>query len=120
MEARIFFCHGSRCPSWRAPFDRLVENYQRRFPSPSVQLAFLEWMAPTLPEALEDLVGAGHEAIRIYPVFLAPGAHTQQDLPALVDAARQRWPGLQVSIAPTLLESPAIRVAVVDAIDPLQ
>ena len=120
MQARILFCHGSRDPAWRAPFDQLATEHQRRFPGHRVRLAFLEQMRPSLAQAIDELAAAGCESIRIEPLFLAPGSHTRTDLPALVDAARARWPALQVSVAPNLLESPAVRRAIIDSLQPLE
>lgn len=115
-QATVFFCHGSRNPDWRAPFDLLVAEYQQRFPLQPVRLAFLELMSPSMPDVLEELAGSGIIAVRVFPLFLAPGAHTGRDLPALVAQSRLRWPRLEVIIGPTLLESAQTRRAVLDAL----
>ena len=115
-QATVFFCHGSRNPDWRLPFELLAEDYRRRFPNRQVRLAFLELMSPTLTEVLAELARDDTSTVRIVPLFLAPGAHTNRDLPALVALCRQQWPALQVEIAPTLFESEALRTAVVDAL----
>jgi len=112
----VFFCHGSRNPDWRTPFESLAQDYLRRFPNRLVRLAFLEMMSPPLTEVLAELARAGIVTVRIVPLFLAPGAHTNRDLPALVAQSRLQWPALQVEISPTLLESEALRTAVVDAL----
>jgi sirohydrochlorin cobaltochelatase len=116
--ATIFFCHGSRSPAWRLPFEQLATEYQRRFPGERVHLAYLELMTPGLPQVLAELAAAGVGRIRIVPLFLAPGAHTSRDLPALVAQARQQWPQLAVEIQPTLLESEGLRAAVLAALAP--
>ena len=115
-QATVFFCHGSRDPHWREPFELLAEDYRRRFPEQLVSLAFLELMSPTLPQVLADLAGRGAATVRVVPLFLAPGAHTRRDLPALVAQARQEWPALRVEVAPTLLEIDAVRAAVAAAV----
>ena len=112
----MFFCHGSRSADWRAPFDLLVAEYRRRHPRHPVRLAFLELMSPSLPEVLAELADCGIDSIQVFPLFLAPGAHTRRDLPALVAQARQLHPQLQVAIAPALLESEATRAALVEAL----
>lgn len=114
----VFFCHGSRSPDWRSPFERLAADYRARFPQERVRLAFLELMEPGLLDVLAEEAAAGARTVRILPVFLAPGAHTRRDLPALVEAARRQWPQLAVAIEPTLLESDTLRAAVVDALAP--
>ena len=113
--ATVFFCHGSRSPEWRTPFDLLAGDYQRRNPGQRVRLAFLELMTPSLPDVLEELAAAGIDSVKVVPLFLAPGAHTSRDLPALVAQARNRHPRLRVAIGPTLLESGTTRAALVEA-----
>ena len=116
MSAVVFFCHGSRDPGWRVPFEQLVAEQRRRTPASSVELAFLELMTPDLPTALDRLAAQGQTRIRIVPLFLAAGRHTRQDLPALIDAARERWPGVQISVDAPLLDQPAMRAALLDAL----
>jgi sirohydrochlorin cobaltochelatase len=70
-------------------------------------------MTPDLAQVLAEEAAAGTAAVRVVPLFLAPGAHTSRDLPALVDQARRRWPQLRIEVEPTLLESPALRQALV-------
>lgn len=115
-DVTVLFCHGSRSPDWRAPFEQLAGDYRRRFPDQRVRLAFLELMSPDLAQVLAEEAAAGTTAVRIMPLFLAPGAHTRRDLPALVDQARRHWPQLQISVGPTMLESAALRQALVTAL----
>ena len=112
----VLFCHGSRSPDWRVPFEQLADDYRQRFAGQRVRLAFLELMTPDLVQVLGEEVAAGTTVIRIVPLFLAPGAHTSRDLPALVAEARRRWPRLQIGVEPTVLESPAMRQALVAAL----
>lgn len=112
-DAVIFFCHGSRDPRWREPFDAIVRAFADRHPATPVRLAFLELMSPGLDAVVDELAGAGARAIRVLPLFLAPGAHTRQDLPALIAAARVRWPNLRIDSDSTLTEVVAIREAIV-------
>ncbi len=116
MSALVFFCHGSRDPEWRSPFEQLLVEQRRQAPQAAVELAFLELMAPDLPTVLERLASQGHQQIRIVPLFLAAGRHTRQDLPALVDAARTRWPALQIEVDAALLDQAALRTAILDVL----
>ena len=116
MSALVFFCHGSRDPDWRVPFERLAAEQRRLAPLAAVELAFLELMEPDLPTVIDRLAGRGQRRIRIVPLFLAAGRHTRQDLPALVVAAQQRWPGLQLSVDAALLDQPAVRTAILEVL----
>lgn len=116
MSALVFFCHGSRDPEWRVPFERLVAEQRRLAPLAAVEVAFLELMEPDLPTVLDRLAGQGHQRIRIVPLFLAAGRHTRQDLPALVDAARLRWPQVQLKVDAVLLEQAGVRTAILEVL----
>lgn len=72
-------------------------------------------MSPDLMEAVDALLQAGVDEIDVIPLFLAPGGHTQRDLPELIAQVRQRWPQLQLHTRPTLTESVQVRQAIVEA-----
>lgn len=105
----ILFAHGSRDPAWREPFEALLADLQAQAPARPMALAFLELMAPALPEAIDAMAADGVQRIQVMPIFLAPGRHTRVDLPALLADASRRHPGLTLSAGASLLESAAIR-----------
>ena len=81
-----------------------------------MRLAYLELMRPALPQALDELAREGLTAIRVVPVFLAAGSHVKEDLPRLVQEARERHPQLRVAIDPPIGEQPRIVEALAEAI----
>ena len=97
-SAVVLFAHGSRDPLWRAPIDAVATEIARQAPGMAVRCAFLELMAPSLPEAVDALVQAGHTAIRIVPLFLGMGRHAREDLPQLCAALRQHHPQLLLDV----------------------
>lgn len=112
--AIVFFCHGARAATWREPFERIVADFRAARPERRVELAFLELMSPSLPDAIDALAAGGADAIHVVPLFLAPGSHTREDLPELLAAARRRWPAVTLTSSSTLTESPTIRAAIVE------
>ncbi len=80
----LLFAHGARDPRWAGPFDDVARRVREREPGAAVQLAFLEFMTPTLREAGEALVGAGCTRVDVIPLFLGAGGHVRKDLPALL------------------------------------
>ncbi|MES3012156.1 MAG: CbiX/SirB N-terminal domain-containing protein [Pseudomonadota bacterium] len=80
----LLFAHGARDPRWAAPFEDVARRVRERDPALAVQLAFLEFMAPTLREAGEMLVGAGCTRVDVIPLFLGAGGHVRKDLPVLL------------------------------------
>ncbi|TXI72796.1 MAG: cobalamin biosynthesis protein CbiX [Limnohabitans sp.] len=106
--AVVLFAHGSRDPNWRAPIDAVAAEMRRQAPHISVHCAFLELMAPDLPETVDTLVKDGHLSIRIVPMFLGIGRHAREDLPELVASLRQRHPGLLLDLQPAIGEQPEL------------
>ena len=84
----LLFAHGARDPRWAEPFQDVQRRVQLLQPGVAVQLAFLEFMSPTLPAACAELVAAGCTRIDVVPLFLGSGGHVRQDLPLLLDAVR--------------------------------
>jgi sirohydrochlorin cobaltochelatase len=80
----LLFAHGARDPRWATPFDDVARRVREREPGAAVQLAFLEFMTPTLREAGEALVASGCARVDVVPLFLGAGGHVRKDLPALL------------------------------------
>jgi sirohydrochlorin cobaltochelatase len=108
LTAIVLFAHGSRDPLWRAPIDAVAAEIQRQAPDMVVQCAFLELMAPSLPEAVQALVEAGHRSVRVVPLFLGMGRHAREDLPELVAELRQSHPDLHLQLLPAAGEMPEL------------
>lgn len=110
----ILFGHGARDPEWAGPMERVRARMAERRPGLAVELAFLEFLAPTLDEAADRLVGGGVEEILVVPMFLAQGGHLKRDLPTLVAALRARHPACRVSLAQAVGEAEAVVSAMAD------
>ena len=73
-------------------------------------------MRPSLDEALADLVAQEVRKIRVVPVFLGLGGHLKEDLPRLVKAAGDQYPGLQLSVEKPIGEQPQVIEAIAAAV----
>ncbi len=62
-----------------------------------VLVGFNEFCRPDLDEAFAAAVagGAGH-IIVVTPMMTPGGEHAEQDIPAAIRRARERWPGLRI------------------------
>jgi len=89
------------------PFERLAATLRGRT-NAEVRLAFLELIAPELQAAAEALIAGGVTSIHIVPVFFGQGGHVQRDLPARVEALRQRHPGVNFHCAAAVGEDAAV------------
>ena len=77
-------------------------------PERLVVCAFLEFMEPALPAAIDDLVLRGCSEIVLVPLFMAQTGHTQRDLPRLLAEVRKHHPELQLRIAAPIGEAPEV------------
>lgn len=98
-EAIILFAHGARDPEWAKPARRVAAALQGLRPEALVEVAFLEFMAPSLGDAVESAAASGAGRIRVVPLFLAQGGHLKRDVPVLIDAARLRHPSCRIELA---------------------
>lgn len=111
----ILFAHGARDPRWAAPFEAVAAAVRAARPGLPVRLAFLEFMAPTLPEAGAGLAAAGCTHITVLPMFLGAGGHVRKDLPLLLDELRAAHPGLVVTLQPAIGEIDTVVAAMAAA-----
>jgi len=114
MSSIILFAHGARNPEWAKPILAIREAMLERAPQVRVEAAFLEFIAPQLPETIDALVAAGHLDITIVPMFMAQTGHTKRDLPALLDAARERHSGLTIHLATPIGEAAGVVAAIAE------
>ena len=104
-QGLLLFAHGARDPLWARPFEAVAERC-RAAQQPIVHgqsagqgqmvvaLAFLEFMAPDLLTAGDQLVAQGCRHVRVVPLFLGAGGHVRKDLPVLMATLGQRHPGV--------------------------
>jgi sirohydrochlorin cobaltochelatase len=111
----VLFAHGSRDRDWTRPFEQLAAKLSRQTDA-AVRLAYLELMQPSLGDVISALVGDGAKSIRVVPVFLGQGGHTKQDLPKLAATARERHPGIEITLEPPIGEQPSVIEAIAAAI----
>jgi sirohydrochlorin cobaltochelatase len=91
----LLFAHGARDARWAEPFEAVAARARQHQPAWAVQLAFLEFMSPTLLAAGHALAAARCERVDVVPLFLGAGGHVRKDLPLLVDELRAAHPGVR-------------------------
>ena len=111
----ILFAHGARDPAWAAPFEAVAARVRRARPAAEVRLAFLEFMAPTLPEAGAALAAAGCAQVAVLPLFLGAGGHVRKDLPKLVEALREAHPAVAFTLHGAVGEDDSVIAAMAEA-----
>jgi sirohydrochlorin cobaltochelatase len=115
LPGLILFAHGARDPRWAEPFEAVATAVRAARPGLPVRLAFLEFMAPTLPEAGAELAAAGCTQLTVLPMFLGAGGHVRKDLPLLMDTLSAAHPGVQLSLLPAVGEIDGVVAAMAAA-----
>lgn len=91
MEAVLYIAHGSRRDAANEKFVSFIEEACKHFEAPIQAFAFLEHAKPSVLQSIEAMVKKGAKRITIIPVFLLPGVHANQDIPALIDQAKKLY-----------------------------
>lgn len=113
-EAVILVDHGSRAPEAAASLDEIVSLVQERRPESLILAAHMEIAQPSIAEALQQAVEQGALKIIIVPYFLAPGRHSAEDIPALVQAAAAQHPQADVRLSPPLGVHPKLAEVILE------
>lgn len=99
-RALLLVAHGSRLPEANVEVaeltGRLREASGDRYEI--VTHAFLEIAEPDIPTGIDACVAQGAAQLWVLPYFLAVGRHVRNDVPALLDQARERHPGVQINL----------------------
>jgi len=111
----VLFAHGSPDRDWARPLQQLAATLCKKLEGP-VELAYLEFMEPTLEQAIATLARSGADAVRIVPVFLGQGGHLKQDLPKLVAAVQMKHAKLSIRLEPAIGEQASVIEAIAAAI----
>jgi sirohydrochlorin cobaltochelatase len=113
-QAIILFAHGARDPEWAVPFSIIKEQLQAARPDVQVELAFQDFMTPSLEAAVAHSAAQGARRVVLAPLFMAQGGHLKQDLPLLVAKIRERHPDLDLHVLPAIGDAPEILQAIAD------
>jgi sirohydrochlorin cobaltochelatase len=108
----VLFAHGARDSEWARPFERIRDRIRASRPECPIELAYLDFMSPTLDEAVAALAQEGASSITVFPLFMAQGGHLKDDLPRMVEAQRQSRPHLPICMETALGDVPEILEAI--------
>ncbi len=113
--ALILFAHGARDPEWANPMRRVQAVVRQRMSTVPVELAFLEFMAPTLPERAAELIAQGADKIVVLPMFVARGGHLKKETPEMIDILRSTYPQVEFSLGNAIGEHEMVVQAMASA-----
>ena len=98
----VLFAHGSSVREANDGVRELARQVRDCGPYAFVREAFLESAQPDLGAALAEASQSGLKRVIIIPFFLTLGIHLRRDLPRLVEIYKQKHPGLEVQVGPSL------------------
>jgi sirohydrochlorin ferrochelatase len=91
--------HGSRRAESNEMLERMVVQVAEVVPYEIVEPAHMELAEPSIADAFDACVARGARTVVVSPYFLLPGRHWKQDIPALVEEAAARHPGVAYLVA---------------------
>jgi sirohydrochlorin ferrochelatase len=115
--ALILVDHGSRRAEAHAHLEAIAERVRARRPGLAVHVAHLELAEPSVAAAIESAIAGGARELVIHPLFLAPGRHLGDDLPARVRDALAAHPEIPVRITDPLGAHPGLADLILSALD---
>jgi sirohydrochlorin cobaltochelatase len=113
--ALILFAHGARDPEWANPMRQVQTAVLAQVPDMAVELAFLEFMSPTLAECAAQSIAQGAKRVVVLPMFIARGGHLKREVPEMLASLRQTYPDVEFSLGNAIGEHAMVIRAMADA-----
>ena len=91
---------------YQAGLEALAKRLEPLLEGAALMLAYNEFCAPALEDAVAELAARGVTHITVVPTMLTPGgSHSEIEIPEILDGLRARHPGLEIRYAwPTDLD----------------
>ena len=86
--------HGSRKTEGNAEIERFAEEWRERHPDWRIEVCFIEHAEVLINEGL-DRAAKGARRVVLIPFILNAAGHVKMELPAALEAARVRHPGVE-------------------------
>lgn len=91
----ILVDHGSRRAESNDLLLEVVENFAAASGYSIVEPAHMELSEPSIATAFRRCVERGATTVVVFPYFLLPGRHWDEDIPRLAAAAAEKHPGVR-------------------------
>lgn len=99
MKAVLLVSHGSRSSKPKEEVAELVKVLKFKTGVDVFEFAFLEIEDPSIPEGLEMCVQKGAKQVLVLLNFLNSGRHVNNDIPAIVQEAQEKYPEVKFLIS---------------------
>ena len=98
VKSVLLVSHGSRSAKTKQEVMALAADLKKQSGIPIFEHAFLEIESPSIPEGIDECVLKGASQVTVLLNFLNSGRHVNDDIPRIVEQARQKYPRLKFSI----------------------
>ncbi|NOY54270.1 MAG: sirohydrochlorin cobaltochelatase [Deltaproteobacteria bacterium] len=107
-EALLMIGHGSRAEEANAGMFSVAAGIREAGEVPIVECGFLQLNSPTIEEAFDRCVEQGAERVLMIPYFLHMGVHIREDIPAVVESCREKYPQVEILLGDQLGGDPLL------------
>jgi sirohydrochlorin cobaltochelatase len=76
--------HGSSMPYNKQLIEEIAAKIGQRMPGAVTRVGFMNLNTPSIKDGLDSFKGTGVSRIIVFPLFLARGVHTTEDVPRLI------------------------------------
>lgn len=115
--AILLMAHGSRIAEANDAVHEIARMVKNFADYDIVEVSFRENHSPNIQEGIDACVAQGAQRILLVPYFLYLGAHVQEDLPKEMEQARQRHPGVEMTMGRHLGVHKRLAKLVIDRIE---
>jgi sirohydrochlorin cobaltochelatase len=91
--------------------DKLLPDCHKDF-----SICFLRGAEPVLDQAIAVAIANGYKKLRLIPLFLLPGSHTSEEIPAIVARFKSANPAVEFEVSDCLVHNPQFIAFVADQI----
>lgn len=93
----VLICgHGSRAKIAEEEFSLLAKELKERHPTLKIDYGFLEYSAPNIHTALDNLIAQGVTTIHAVPGMLFAATHAKNDIPSVLTTYQEKHPQLTI------------------------
>lgn len=109
--------HGSRREESNDMLLDVVRNFAESSGRPIVEPAHMELAEPSIATAFARCVERGATTVIVFPYFLLPGRHWNEDIPRLAAAAAHNHPGIRYLVTAPFAMHPLMARIIDERID---
>jgi len=102
MKGILVLAHGSRARETEATLAEILTMVRQDLPETIIEHAFMEFSEQTVERGVAALVKRGVSEIKVIPYFLFMGIHLKQDIPQIVGACAEKYPGIKITMGDNL------------------